>query len=102
MTRRTATLIGAGVGLALFLAIGLLPTLLYGGYGGVVLASALFGKPVAATLAVRALIVAGMVFGVTAVASLFTVLGAVAGAGISILVSVTPEPNPTERTVEKK
>jgi hypothetical protein len=86
MTRKTSTLIGAGVGLALFLAIALLPALLYGGYAGVLLASGIFGAPVKATLAVRALIVFGMVLGVTSVASLFAVAGAAAGAAVSILV----------------
>ncbi len=92
MTRRTATLIGAGVGLALFLAIALLPALLYGGYAGVLLASGIFGAPVKATLLVRGLIVFGMVLGVTAVASLFVVGGAVAGAAVWLLAGRTAEP----------
>ena len=86
MTRKTPTLIGAGVGLAVFLAVALLPSLLYGGYAGVLLAGGIFGTPVKATLLVRALIVFGMVLGVTSVASLFAVAGAAAGAAISVLV----------------
>jgi hypothetical protein len=82
MNSKKYTLIGSGIGLALFLALGLLPAVLYGGYAGVLLASGIFGTPLVATFAVRALIVFGMVLGVTAVASLFAVLGAVAGAGI--------------------
>ena len=82
MNSKKYTLIGSGIGLALFLALGLLPAVLYGGYAGVLLASGIFGTPLAATFAVKALIVFGMVLGVTAVASLFAVLGAVAGAGI--------------------
>ena len=42
MTRKNATLIGTAVGLALFLAIALLPALLYGGYAGVLLAGGIF------------------------------------------------------------
>ena len=53
MTRKSFTLIGAAVGLALFLAIALLPSLLYGGYAGVLLAGGIFGTPVKATLLVR-------------------------------------------------
>ena len=83
MTRKTPTLIGAGVGLALFLAVALLPALLYGGYAGVLLASGIFGAPVKATMAVRAIIVFGMVLGVTSIASLFAVAGAAAGAAVS-------------------
>ena len=92
MTRKTPTLIGAAVGLALFLAVALLPALLYGGYAGVLLAGGLFGTPLQATLLARALIVFGMVLGVTALASLFTVAGAAAGAVISILVDPARQP----------
>lgn len=85
MTRRTATLVGAAIGLALFLALGLLPSLVYGGYAGVMLASAFAGAPVNANFAVRAVIVAGMVFGVLGVGALFTAGGAVAGAVVGTL-----------------
>jgi hypothetical protein len=78
-------LVGAGLGLVAFLAVGLLPTILYGGYAGVLLASAVSGAPVAASFAVRALIVVGMVVGVTSVAALFAVAGAVAGTAVGLL-----------------
>jgi hypothetical protein len=93
---RTATLIGAAVGLTAFLAIALLPALLYGGYAGVLLASGIFGVPVSATLPVRALIVFGMVLGVTSVASLFTLAGAAAGAAVSVLIGPAHAPKPAE------
>lgn len=83
-------LIGAGIGLALFLALGLLPALLYGGYAGVLLAGGILGTPVTASLAVRALIVFGMVLGVTAVGSLFAVAGAAAGAAAGALLRGVP------------
>jgi len=86
---RTHSLVGAGIGLVVFLAVGLLPTILYGGYAGVLLASGLFGAPVGATFAVRALIVFGMVLGVTSVAALFAVAGAAAGAAVGALTSGT-------------
>jgi hypothetical protein len=85
MTRKNATLIGAAVGLALFLAIALLPSLLYGGYAGVLLAGGIFGTPVKATLLVRGLIIFGMVLGVVGVGSLFAVGGAVGGAAVAVL-----------------
>jgi hypothetical protein len=85
MTRKTPTLVGAAVGLALFLALGLLPSLLYGGYAGVMLASAVAGAPVQATFLSKALIVLGMVMGVTGVGALFTFGGAVVGAAIAVL-----------------
>ena len=83
------TLVGAGIGLAAFLAVGLLPAVLYGGYAGVLLAGALVGTPVAASLAVKALIAAGVVLGVTLVGAAFAALGAAGGAAVGALVSRT-------------
>ncbi len=91
MTRKSFTLIGAAVGLALFLAIALLPSLLYGGYAGVLLAGGIFGLPVKATLLVRGLIVFGMVLGVVGVGALFAVGGAATGAAVSVLAGALPE-----------
>ncbi len=88
MTRKTPTLIGAAVGLALFLALGLLPALLYGGYAGVLLAGGIGGTPIGSSFWVRALIVFGMVLGATGVGALFTVGGAVVGAAIAALTGV--------------
>jgi hypothetical protein len=92
MNTKLATLIGSGIGLALFLAVALLPAVLYGGYAGLMLASGIFGTPVMPTLAVKALIVFGMVLGVTGIASLFAVMGAVAGAAIGTLTSLGAKP----------
>lgn len=86
MKKRTYPLIGAGFGIATFLALGLLPSLVYGGYAGIILAGALFGTPVASTLAVRALAILGMVMGVAGVGALFAVGGAAAGAAVEVLV----------------
>ena len=80
------SLIGAGIGLALFLALALLPSILYGGYAGLLLAGGIVGTPVQPTFLVRALIVFGMVLGVTGIASLFAVLGAMVGAAVGALV----------------
>jgi hypothetical protein len=88
MNKKTPTLVGAGIGLALFLAVALLPAMLYGGYAGVLLAGGIFGTPVEPTLLARALIVFGMVLGVVAVGSLFAVLGAAAGAAVGALTAV--------------
>jgi hypothetical protein len=79
------SLIGAGVGLALFLALALLPSILYGGYAGLLLAGGIAGTPVQPTFLVRGLIVFGMVLGVVGIASLFAVMGAVAGAAVGAL-----------------
>jgi hypothetical protein len=87
--KKLPTLIGAGIALAVFLAVGLLPSMLYGGYAGVLLAGGIFGTPVQATILARALIVFGMVMGVVGVGSLFAVMGAVAGAAVGALTSLT-------------
>jgi hypothetical protein len=91
-------LVGAGIGLATFLAVALLPALLYGGYAGVLLAGGIFGTPVDASFGVRALIVFGMVLGVTAVGSLFAVAGAAAGAAVGALLRAVP----SEKKAEEK
>jgi hypothetical protein len=58
MTSKTLPLIGAGCGLVTFLALGLLPSMLYGGYAGLLLAGGVLGTPVQPTLLARAFIVA--------------------------------------------
>jgi hypothetical protein len=88
MNRKLPSLVGAGIGLALFLALALLPAILYGGYAGLLLAGGIFGTPVQATLPVRALIVFGMALGVTGIGSLFAVMGAAAGAAVGALTSL--------------
>jgi hypothetical protein len=99
--KKVPTLIGAGIGLATFLAVALLPAMLYGGYAGVLLAGGIFGTPVQATLLARALIVFGMVMGVVGVGSLFAVVGAAAGAAVGALTNVTVR-KPAEQTVASK
>src|SRR5512138_2578062 len=91
-TNKTPALVGAGIGLAVFLAVALLPALLYGGYAGVLLAGGIFGTPLQATFLVRALIVFGMVLGVLAVGSLFAVGGAFVGAAIGALSGAARRP----------
>ncbi len=89
MNRKTSTMIGAAAGLAFFLAVALLPAMLYGGYAGLLLAGGIFGTPVAPTILARGLVVFGLVLGVLAVGSLFAVLGAVAGAAVGALTALT-------------
>jgi hypothetical protein len=88
MQTKTPSLVGAGLGLALFLAVALLPAMLYGGYAGVLLAGGIFGTPLQPTFLVRALIVFGIALGVVGVGSLFAVMGAAAGAAAGALVNV--------------
>lgn len=82
---RTFPLVGAGLGLLAFFAVALLPSLLYGGQAGLMLAGGLFETSGLPTLGVRILVVFGGMVGVTAVASLFMVGGAAVGAAASAL-----------------
>jgi hypothetical protein len=96
MDRRLSSLLGAGFGLVLFLAIALLPAMLYGGYAGVLLASGIFGSPITPTLAVKTVIIGGMILGTLSVASLFTVVGAVIGGGVYTLTSLSDMLKPSK------
>ena len=80
MTRnKNVALVGAAVGFGLFLAFALLPSLVYGGNAGLLLAGGIFGTPVPASLVARGLVGFGMVLGVIATASVMTVAGAAVG-----------------------
>jgi hypothetical protein len=96
------SLIGAGIGLAVFLAVALLPAMLYGGYAGVLLAGGIFGTPLTATFLVRALIVFGIVLGVVAIGSLFAVAGAAAGAAVGALAGLAGRKPVAEAAAAKK
>lgn len=79
--RRTLSLVGAGIGTVAFLAIGLYPSLVFGGAASVQLVSGLFGSgapPVG-------LIVLGIVLAVSLAGALFAAIGAVAGASVGAM-----------------
>lgn len=82
---KTFSLVGAGVGVVVFLAVALLPSLVYGGVAGVQLASGIFGASDSPTFGVNAFIVFGIVSAVSVVGALFVALGAVGGASIAVL-----------------
>lgn len=82
MTTKTVTTVGAVIGLLAFLCVGLLPSMLYGGFAGVMLASGLSLGPVV----MKFMIVFGCTLGATAVGFLFMVLGAILGAAASKVV----------------
>jgi hypothetical protein len=89
-TRRTPpskalAVIGASTGLVIFFFVALLPSLVYGGVVGVQVATGIFGVPNGPGVGVSALVALGIVTAVTAVASLFAVVGAVAGTAAGAL-----------------
>ncbi len=83
---RTFAFGGGVVGLVTFLFVGLLPAIVYGGFAGVTLASAILGGPVEGNLLARGLVVFGMVIGLLATAGIFIVVGAAIGAGVYAIV----------------
>ncbi len=76
---------GAAVGIALFLAIGLLPAVLYGGYAGLLLAGGIFGTPLPEHVFARGLVAFGSLLGVFATAAVFAVSGAAVASGLGHL-----------------
>ena len=88
----TFSIVGTFIGLGVFLASALLPSLIQGGVAGAQVASLVYGVPQAHTFGVRAFIVAGITTAVFAFASLFAVVGAVAGASVGALTSHEGEP----------
>jgi len=80
--RRVFAMGGGLAGLVAFLAVGLLPALVYGGFAGVTLAAAILGHPIDGSGFAKAMVVGGMVLGLLCTASLFTLAGAAVGTGL--------------------
>lgn len=78
----STTFIGGIFGLIVFLVVGLLPSLLYGGYAGVILGSAVFGTPIHEHVLAQATVILGILTGVLSVGGLFVLAGAVAATAI--------------------
>ncbi len=85
---KTVAIAGAGIGFALFLGVGLLPSLMYGGYAGLLLAGGIFGTPVEPGILSRGLVVFGMALGVFGTAAVFSVAGAAAASAIAHVLSL--------------
>lgn len=77
---------GGIVGLVTYLVVALLPSIVYGGFVGVTLASGIFGTPVDANILARVVVLFGMVVGLLATAGLFVVVGAALGAAVYAIV----------------
>jgi hypothetical protein len=86
------TFFGGVAGLMVFLVIGLLPSLLYGGYAGVMLGSALFGTPIHEHMLAQATVVLGVLFGLLATGAVFVLGGAIVASGLyGTAMAVMPE-----------
>jgi hypothetical protein len=84
---KTVAVSGAAVGFVLFLAVGFLPALMYGGYAGLMLADGIFGTPLPQHLFARGLVGFGMLLGVFATAAVFAVAGAACATALAHLVA---------------
>ena len=85
----SGTFAGGVFGLIVFLVVGLLPSLLYGGYAGVILGSAIFGSPIHESVFAQATVVLGVLSGVLSIGAIFVLAGAIMATGISSLVRAT-------------
>ncbi len=79
---RMGTKVGAAFGAIFFLAFGIIPGFYFGSYGTLVILNHLLGGPVEATVFVRILTAAGIILGITCVASVSIVVGAIFGTAI--------------------
>jgi len=77
---------GGALGLVAFAFVGLMPSLVYGGFAGAILAAGILGHPVDAGLLARGIVAFGMLIGLLATAALFVVTGAASGSGVHVLV----------------
>jgi len=73
---------GGALGLLAYLAFGLLPSVVYGGFAGVALASGMLGHAVDASVLSKSIVLFGVLVGVLSTAGIFVILGAATGAGI--------------------
>lgn len=87
MTQPKLSTRGAIVGGVVFLVAAALPSLVHGGYAGVMLAGAVLGTPFSATLVARAIIFSGMAIAFLGVGTIFTLGGAVVLPGVSMLLA---------------
>ena len=70
---------GAGLAFVAFLLTGAMPSVVFGGYMGLMLSNVLFGADQTSLLVTRFMTGGGMVLGVVATMSLYLVVGAVLG-----------------------
>lgn len=85
MKNKSASFFGGMIGLVAFIIFGALPSIVYGGYAGVALATALFSPPLHEHLLAQGLIIFGMLVGTLATAGMFVIAGSVIGIGFNAI-----------------
>ncbi len=82
---RMGTKVGGVLGGIAFLAFGIVPGFYFGSYGTLVLLSKLFGGPMEASVLVRVAVAMGVLVGITCIASVTIVVGAIFGTAVGYL-----------------
>ncbi len=100
-TIKTGMKVGAMIGAAAFLIFGIAPAFHYGGMGTVILLSKLAGGPLEFTLALRMVVVLGVLLGMFCLASVSIVLGSIAGTVSGYLVNAVAQIVPHRAETEK-
>lgn len=93
--------IGATIGGLVFLVFGIMPGFYFGSYGTLILLQKLSGGAVEPTLISRALIVMGIIVGISCAAAVCLVVGALLGTLAGAVVS-TPETMRNKKAAEEK
>ncbi|MBI5495487.1 MAG: hypothetical protein HY904_10725 [Deltaproteobacteria bacterium] len=99
-TTKAGNYVGAALGFLGFLAVGALPSSLFGAYIGMFFANVLLGLSVETSIAAKVITGGGMLLGFTAAMALFVVAGAVLG-GVTAWLFESPK-EPVAAHVEQK
>jgi len=100
-TVKTGMKIGATVGGLVFLVFGIMPGFYFGSYGTLILLQKLSGGAVEPSLIVRALIVMGIVVGITCAAAVCLVVGGLMGTAMGYVVSAPSAMKEKQAAAEK-
>jgi hypothetical protein len=98
---KTGMKIGATVGGLVFLVFGIMPGFYFGSFGTLILLQKLMGGTVEPTLIARALIVMGIMVGITCAAAVCLVVGGLLGTAMGFIVSVPSAIRAKQAAAEK-
>src|SRR5512147_2236133 len=100
-TVKSGMKIGATVGGLVFLVFGIMPGFYFGSYGTLILLQKLMGGAVEPTLIARALIVMGIVVGISCAAAVCLVVGGLLGTAMGYIVSAPAAVRGRQAVTEK-
>lgn len=97
---RMGTKLGAVLGGIAFLVFGIIPGFYFGSYGTLVLLNHLFGGPLQATVLVRIATAVGILVGISCVASVSIVVGAIFGTVLGYALEAVTSPGTAKAPAE--